>query len=184
MALAILEVKRIMFPKSRPMRAMITQVGTYYLGQPVDTVTGLREFSDEEYAVADVAGIRRYLRDEKIFNGPGPDFRFMAVPWDTTMISSTEGKIYKICLQLNTRNPQLAKIAFNTLRNDLVNEMGKWDAHRLLSKKYVWDRPTGNVILYKMNGFPDVALGPINSINLMFTASFIADQLTTSYTHR
>ncbi|HVS83635.1 MAG TPA: hypothetical protein VHE60_18030 [Pyrinomonadaceae bacterium] len=165
------------------MKDLITQIGPYHLGQPVASASGLREFSADEYAKAEASGMRRTLRDEKLFDGP-ERLDLVATPWEGTIVASTEEKIYKICLQFNTRNGRFAKIVFRTALDFLVEEMGKYDEHRLLSKKYVWDRPTGNAIFYMMKGDPYHQNGPINSINLMFTARFIVDQMAVPYEQR
>ena len=79
---------------------MIKEIGNYSRTQKIECAQGLKEFSEEEYFMAETVGMKRMLEDEKMFNGPA--IEFASVPWETTTIGSTKGRIYKICLQLNS----------------------------------------------------------------------------------
>ena len=92
---------------------MIERIGDYYLGEEIDSAEGLVEFSEEEYFMAENAGMKRMLEDEKMFNGKQTDFA--SVPWDTTTIASTKGKIYKICLQVNSTSKKMSKRVLHTV---------------------------------------------------------------------
>ncbi|MBI3400632.1 MAG: hypothetical protein HY048_04355 [Acidobacteria bacterium] len=135
------------------------------MGQDIRTAADLTEFSDEDYALAERAGIRLILKEERIFRGRIVDFA--KVRWDETLVSSTEGRIDKISLQLNTQNKILARSVFHSTRTYLAQQMGTHSEHRLLSKKYIWDRDGGNAIIYVAH-----SMGWY-SLNLFFTASFI-----------
>jgi len=139
------------------MKDIITRIGPDHLGQPIGSANGIREFSDDEYANAEASGMRRTLRDEKLFNGP-ERLDLVAIPWEGTIIASTEGKIYKICLQFNTRNDRFAKIAkraitavlngleFGYLYNGILQHS---DAS--LSRRFLTDYASGelNYLLWK-----------------------------------
>lgn len=147
---------------------MITQVGRYYLGQDILSVPGLEEFSEQEYITAEAVGMRRMLADEKFFNAE--PIEFLHVPWDSLMVGSTRGRIYKLSLQFNTQNASLSKTVFKGILHSASVEMGEYSDHPFFSSKYFWDRVEGNAFLYKMNK------AGWNSINLVITASFIREQ--------
>jgi hypothetical protein len=148
---------------------MIKTVGVYSLTQEVNTAQGLNEFSEEEYLLAEGAGIRRVLEDEKFFNAI--NVQFAANPWDSIMIASTKGKIYKISLQFNSRNKRLARTVLRTTLAFVNQQIGKYNEHPFLSNKYVWDTTEGNIILYRISSFE------IHSVNIFFTSSIIRDQM-------
>lgn len=70
---------------------MIKKIGNYFLTQEIDYSQGLKEFSDEEYLMAENFGMKRTLEDEKMFNGMSVEFA--SIPWETTTVGSTKGKI-------------------------------------------------------------------------------------------
>ena len=61
---------------------MISRIGDYCLTQEIDSAQGLKEFSEEEYAMAEAAGMGRTLEDEKWFNGISSEFA--SIPWEST----------------------------------------------------------------------------------------------------
>ena len=64
--------------------------------------------------MAETFGLKRTLEDEKMFNGVGVEFA--SVSWDTpTTIASTRGKLYKICLQMNSTSKKNAKQVLSTV---------------------------------------------------------------------
>ena len=148
---------------------MIEKIGSYYLTQKIDDAQDLKEFSDEEYFIAESFEMKRTLEDEKMFNGASVEFA--SIPWETTTIASTKGVIYKICLQLNHANKRTAKKVLNTAVNFINKEIGRYSEHRFFPSKYIWDTAGGNIILYRMSG-----LG-IHSVNIFFTSNIIREQL-------
>lgn len=148
---------------------MINKIGDYFLAQKIDSAEGLKEFSDEEYFTAEIAGMKRTLEDEKMFNGNG--IEFASIPWKSTTIASTKGKIYKICLQLNTKNKNTAKKILKTVMQFINEKIGRYNEHRFLSDKYIWDTVEGNIILYRMSIFN------IHSVNIFFTSNIIQKQM-------
>jgi hypothetical protein len=148
---------------------MILTVGPYSLTQQINTAEGLKEFSEEEYRSAELAGMKRVLDDEMFFNGI--NVQFAANPWDSTMIASTNGQIYKISLQFNSWNKHLAKTVFQTTLAFVKRELGKYNEHPLFSNRYVWDTKEGNIILYQMRSLQ------IYSNNIFFTSSIIRSQM-------
>ena len=92
---------------------MIRKIGDYILAQEIDSAEGLVEFSEEEYFMAENVGMKRTLEDEKMFNGNSVEFA--SIPWELTTIASTKGRIYKICLQLNSTSKRSAKKVLNTV---------------------------------------------------------------------
>ena len=149
---------------------MINKIGNYFLTQEIDSAQGLKEFSDEEYFMAENSGMNRILEDEKLFNGVGVEFA--SIPWETTTIGSTKGKIYKICLQLNSTNKKSAKEVLNTLVKFINKEIGKYNEHPFFSDKYIWDTTEENIILYRMRKFN------IHSVNIFFTSNIIREQIS------
>ncbi len=148
---------------------MIKEIGRYFLTQEIDRAQGLKEFSDEEYFMAENLGMKRTLEDEKMFNGMS--LEFASIPWETTTIGSTKGKIYKICLQLNSTSKKSAKKVLNTVVKFINKEIGRYNEHPFLSNKYIWDTPEGNIILYRMSRFNT------HSVNIFFTSNLIQEQM-------
>lgn len=149
---------------------MIKKIGKYFLTQEIDYAQGLKEFSEEEYFMAENLGMKRVLDDEKMFNGVCVEFA--SIPWETTTISSTKGKIYKICLQLNGTSKKSAKEVLNTVFTFINKEIGRYNEHPFLSDKYIWDTTEGNIILYRMSKFN------IHSVNIFFTSNIIREQMS------
>ena len=149
---------------------MIKKIGDYFLTQDVDHARGLREFSEEEYFMAENYGMKRTLEDEKMFNGPV--IEFASIPWETSTIGSTKGKIYKICLQLNSTNKRSAKQILNKVVTYINREIGRYNEHRILSNRYIWDTAEGNIILYRMSKLN------IHSVNIFFTSNIIREQVS------
>lgn len=148
---------------------MINKIGDYFLTQEIDSAQGLKEFSNEEYFAAETAGMKRTLEDEKMFNGNSVEFA--SIPWEFTTIASTKGKIYKICLQLNTKSKNTARKILKTVMQFINKEIGRYNEHRFLSDKYIWDTDKGNIILYRMSMFN------IHSVNIFFTSNLIREQM-------
>lgn len=148
---------------------MINKIGNYFLTQEIDSAQGLKEFSEEEYFMAETLGIKRTLEDEKMFNGISVEFAY--IPWESTTIGSTKGKIYKICLQLNSTSKKSAKKVLNSVMQFINKEIGRYNEHPLLSDKYIWDTPEGNIILYRMSRYN------IHSVNIFFTSNLIREQM-------
>ena len=150
-------------------KIMITKVGNYQLNQSINEVPDLREYTDEEYQMFEIAGYKRILEDEKIFRGR--KVKFAGVTWDETTIGVTNNEIYKISLQFITQNKNLAKTVFKTTLNYLVEQMGKYNEHLFLSKKYIWDAPEGNFICEKLSKFEQYC------INIFITSNSIRKQM-------
>ena len=149
---------------------MIKKIGNYFLTQEIDSAQGLIEFSEEEYFMAENLEMKRILEDEKMFNGSSVEFA--SIPWESTTIGSTKGRIYKICLQLNNASKKNAKKVLNTVVEFINKEIGRYNEHPFLSDKYIWDTTEGNIILYRMNRFN------IHSVNIFFTSNIIREQIS------
>lgn len=137
--------------------------------QQINTAEGLKEFSEEEYFSANLAGIKRVLENERFYNGV--KIEFAANPWDSTMIASTNGQIYKISLQFNSVNKNLANAVLQTTLAFVKKKIGKYNEHLLFSSKYIWDTKEGNIILYKMKSLQ------FYSVNIFFTSNLIRNQM-------
>lgn len=148
---------------------MIDKIGDYFLTQDIYSAQGLKEFSDEEYFAAETAGMKRTLEDEKMFNGNS--VKFASISWEYTTIASTKGKIYKICLQLDSESKKSAKEILKTVMQYINEEIGRYNEHTFLSDKYIWDTDKGNIILYRMSMFN------IHSVNVFFTSNIIREQM-------
>ncbi len=149
---------------------MIKKIGKYILTQEIDYSQGLKEFSEEQYFMAENFGMMRILEDEKMFNGIS--LEFASIAWETTTIASTKGKIYKICLQLNSTSKKSAKEVLNTVVKFINKEIGRYNEHPFLSDKYIWDTAEGNIILYSISKFN------IHSVNIFFTSNIIREQMS------
>ncbi|MBI3602168.1 MAG: hypothetical protein HY209_04675 [Candidatus Omnitrophica bacterium] len=147
---------------------MITKIENYYLNQTIGEVPDLKEYTEEEYQMFEMAGYKRMLENEKIFKGK--NVKFAKITWDETTIGSTNNKIYKIHLQFITQNENLAKSVFKTTLNYLVEQMGKYSEHPFLSKRYIWDAPEGNFIYEQLSKFGN------RCINIFITSSSINEQ--------
>ena len=139
---------------------MLNKIDKYYLGQPLKDAEGLTEFTSEEYKAFEMVGYVKILDDDKIFHGF--DSQFLTISWNT-QLGGISGKIYKIAIQYSTEDKTVSNKIFKDILQHLVNEMGKWNEHPLLSKKYIWDKSEGNVILMQQNMFN------IYSIDLFLT---------------
>jgi len=148
---------------------MIKKIGNYFLTQEIDSAQELIEFSEEEYFMAENLEMKRILEDEQMFNGSSVEFA--SIPWESTTIGSTKGRIYKICLQLNSTSKKNAKKDLNTVVDFINKEIGKYNEHPFLSDKYIWDTTEGNIILYRMSRFN------IHSVNIFFTSNIIREQM-------
>jgi len=148
---------------------MIKKIGNYFLTQEIDSAQGLIEFSEEEYFMAENLEMKRILEDEKMFNGSSVEFA--SIPWESTTIGSTKGRIYKICLQLNSTSKKNAKKVLNTVVDFINKEIGRYNEHPFLSDKYIWDTTEGNIIIYRMSRFN------IYSVNIFFTSNIIREQM-------
>jgi|ERR1035437_2875417 hypothetical protein len=131
--------------KEITMKPMIKKIGDYYLTKELSTSTGIKEYSENEYQMAELVGMKRVLEDEKFFNGP--QIRFANVNWTNSVIGTTKGKIYKIVLENYTPNKAIAK-KYIKLAVDFINiQIGKYDEHPFLADKYIWDTSEGNIIV-------------------------------------
>ena len=148
---------------------MIKNIGNYYLTQDIDDAQGLKEFSEEEYFMAEQFGMYRTFEDEKMFNGIR--IVFADIPWENTTIASTKGRIYKICLQLTCPNKNLAKKILKIIVYFINNKISRYNEHPIFSNKYIWDTAEGNIILYRMSRFN------IHTVNIFFTSNLIREQM-------
>ena len=148
---------------------MIDKIGEYSLTQEIDSAQGLKEFSDEEYFAAETVGMRRILEDERMFYGNRMEFA--SISWEYTTIASTKGKIYKICLQIDSKSKKSARKILKIVMQFINKEIGRYNEHTFLSDRYIWDTDKGNIILYKMSRFN------IHSVNIFFTSNLIREQM-------
>jgi hypothetical protein len=147
---------------------MVTRIGDYRLDQPIEEASDVIEYKPDEYSMHQAAGMERFLEDERIYNGRSVSFS--GVDWSTT-IATTEGRIYKIAIQHMTRDKRESASLFQRMLNQLTQEMGKPSEHRLLSRRYIWDAPEGNVLLDRLDKFG------WSGVNLMLTSSSIHPQV-------
>jgi hypothetical protein len=147
---------------------MITKIENYYLNQPVEEALALREFTTEEYQIFELAGYRRMLKDERIYHAKETNMNGNL--WDT-VIGATNGKIYKISLQIIDSDKKRLENIFKSTLNYLIKEMGKYSEHSFLSKKYYWDAQEGNIIYEQLNKFGQYC------INIFITSSSIRQQV-------
>lgn len=152
---------------------MITKIENYFLNQRMDGAPDLTEFDSEQYIMFEAAGMKRILKDEKIYNGH--DINFLGSIWNT-VIGATQGKIYKVSIQHISPDRNKSDVLFQKTLEYLKKEMGKHSEHPFLSKKYVWDSADGNVFLHHVHKFG------VNSINLFLTSSSIREQMKIEHT--
>lgn len=154
----------------RAARMIITKIVPYFLGQDINTASDLKEFSDVEYSLFEREGIFRTLDDERFFHGK--KLTLIELPWDI-IVSSTQGKIYKIVLQQYMIEKKASNRVFKEMLGVLTEKMGKYTEHPFFSKRYIWDTSEGNMILMQGKKY---AHPTIHVVYLFITASFIREQ--------
>jgi len=147
---------------------MLTRLGSYQLNQPVGDVPDLIEFDPEQYALFEMAGVKRLLRDERIYNGH--DINFLDSVWNT-VIGASDGKIYKVSIQNMSPDKAASAALFRATLTHLRQQMGGFTTHPWFTKRYIWDDIEGNVLLNQVS-----KMG-IASINLFLTSSAIRSQV-------
>ncbi len=108
------------------------------------------------------------MADEKIFHGKETNLNGSL--WDT-VISATNGKIYKISLVIRDVDKKHIENIFQSTLDYMNKEMGKYGEHPFLSKRYIWDAPEGNIIFEQLS-----KLGQ-HGINISMTSSSIREQV-------
>ena len=147
---------------------MITKIENYCLNQSISKMTDLIEYSEEEYQLFALAGWQKMLEDERIYHGK--DTHLNGHLWDT-LIGSTNGEIYKISLQIIDSDKNHIKNIFKSTHDYLIKEMGKYNEHPFLSKKYIWDASEGNIIFERKSNFGQ------HCINIFLTSNAIREQM-------
>ncbi len=153
---------------------MITKIGSYFLNQTVKEAPDLREFTAEEYQMFEMTGYKRKLKDEKIYHGE--ETYLNGNSW-YTILGTTNGRIYKIALQIMDVDKKHLDDIFKSTLNYIIREMGKYNEHQFLSKKYIWDAPEGNIIFERLCGFGQ------RCVNIFITSNSIREQIE-NHTHR
>jgi hypothetical protein len=148
---------------------MITKIENYYLNQPVNEAPDLKEYTTKEYQMFEMAGWVKMLEDEKIYHGKETNFNGNL--WNT-VIGSTNGKIYKISLQIIDSDKERLENIFKSTLNYIIKEGGKYNEHTILpiGERYILDAPEGNVIYERLS-----KLGQ-DCINIFLTSNLIRKQ--------
>lgn len=134
-------------------------VGTYKLDAPIDGVSGLVEFSFDEYRV-----FGRVFEGEKDFHAP--EVSFLDRPWKL-MLGTVDGKIFKIAPYLEFVSKQEANpVAMATLQY-CTQMLGK--PSRPQVGLFCWDTSDGNTILQTAE------TGEGLSINLFLTSRAVRE---------
>ncbi len=148
---------------------MTQRIGNYYLTQSINIAYGLEEFSVEEYRLAEESGMKRIFEDEKIFNGENAEFA--GILWESTIIGSTKGQIYKIALQIISTDDNLrAKLILDTVLRNMNREFGRHSKHPSHSDKYFWDTLDGNILLDMQSRFN------FHSVQIIVTSNSVRTQ--------
>lgn len=147
---------------------MITKIENYCLNQPVNEAPDLKEYTDEEYQMFEMAGYVKILKDEKIYHGKETNLNGSL--WDT-VIGATNGKIYKISLQIIDSDKKCLENIFKSTLNYIIKEMGKYNKHPFLSKRYIWNAQEGNFIYEQLSKFGQ------HCINIFITSGSIREQV-------
>jgi hypothetical protein len=147
---------------------MITKIENYYLNQPVNEAPDLKEYTSEEYQMFEMVGWVKMLEDEKIYHGEETNLNGNL--WDT-VIGATNGKIYKISLQIIDVDKKHIENIFKSTLDYVIKKMGKYSEHSFLSKKYIWDAQEGNFIYEQLSKFGQ------HCINIFITSSSIREQV-------
>ncbi|HEV2335871.1 MAG TPA: hypothetical protein VGS13_10270 [Stellaceae bacterium] len=125
------------FRRKTPAHASFS-VGPYRLDSPIEELTGLVEFSPEEYVT--MGG--RQFKGEKSYNTR--QVTFLDRQWQG-MIQTVNGHISKIAPRMELNSKQEATpIAMEALQC-CVRQFGKLDQQK--TGFFVWDTADGNVIL-------------------------------------
>jgi hypothetical protein len=125
---------------------MIVRIGEYYLGQDIKSISGLVEFTHEEYTVFQSYPGWFNLPGEKIFKAP--DVTFNRHLWYLT-VGSLNGKIYILALQYINNDRALADNVFEETLKFIKSQMGTPTEQTKAPDRYVWDSTDGNVLLGK-----------------------------------
>lgn len=147
---------------------MITKIENYYLNQSINEASDLKEYTAEEYQMFEMAGWVKMLEDEKIYHGKETNLNGNL--WDT-VIGATNGKIYKISLQIIDSDKKHLENIFKSTLDYMIKEMGKYSEHPFLSKRYIWDAQEGNFIYEQLSKFGQ------HCINIFITSSSIREQV-------
>lgn len=144
---------------------MIQKIGEYYLNMPVREMFDLKELGPAEYKSFETAGITKIFKDERIYHGKA--LSLFGVSWDT-LLSATEGRLYKISLQAFGPAGRTADETHESVYYYIVQEMGK--PSKTEANRYIWDAPEGNVFLSKRS------LKGMHSVQFLLTSRSIGKQ--------
>lgn len=147
---------------------MITKIENYYLNQAIEEAPDLKEYTEEEYLMFALAGYKRMWEDEKIYHGKETNLNGSL--WDT-VIGATNGKIYKLSLQIIDADKKHIEYIFKSTLDYMIKEMGKYSEHPFLSKKYYWHASEGNIIFEQLSKFGQ------HCINIFITSSSIREEV-------
>jgi hypothetical protein len=145
---------------------MIGGIQDYYLGQDINDAKDVVEYTGKEYQLFKAAPQIR--KNEKMYLAN--NVNFAGFTWDT-VIGSTEGKIYKIAIQIMSDDNSYIRRIFMTTHQYLTDTMGKYTEHRLFSNRYIWDSSKGNVL------FNTVSKVGYHGVNVILTATLTKSQL-------
>jgi len=130
---------------------MLEQIGGYYLGQEVAEAPDLSEMT------SGTAPLQGGPPGQRLFEGH--EVAFAGTMW-ATLISAVNGRVVRIAIQHMTSDRRESDSAFSKCLEYLLSELGKYQQHPFLSKKYRWEYQEGNVFLNrrKMFGFTGINL--------------------------
>ena len=139
-------------PKA-PARASFT-VGSYRLDDPIGDLTGLVEFSAEEYRVM----VRRF-KGERNYNAPS--VQFLGRPWKL-MLQTVNGQISKIAPHIETTSKFEANQIAVAVLEFCIEHLGRPSEQK--TGLFIWDTTDGDVILQTTETMEGLA------INLFLTS--------------
>jgi hypothetical protein len=128
---------RSLFSRSEPSAHIDFKVGSYRLDAPTGDITGLVEFSPEEYAL-----MPKLFKHEISYNAP--PVLFLDRQWNL-MLQAVNGKVSKIAPYMElTAKTEADKIASDVL-TFCLRQLGRPSKRR--AGRVIWDANNGNVIL-------------------------------------
>jgi hypothetical protein len=139
---------------------MTIKVGNYFIGQNINEVSGVKEFTLEDYKNNP---IRRVFKNESLYYGA--PIVFGNCQWDMVTIGVINDKIYKIGLNLSGLSDSVSKDIVESLTKLFSTETGQEPQKSF--GQIVWYLDSSEICLAKRGLFG------LNIINLIFTSTNI-----------
>ena len=145
---------------------VVEKIGDYYLGQKIDSVKELIEFSKLEYRISKMSGMSIMFENEKSFNCN--DIFYNGISWKPT-IGAVNGSIYKIALQQSFEK-SAAEYVFSNLCTKLLSVYGNPSQSSDIST--IWDVDFGNILVTNRSSLGN------HFVSIFFTSNSLSNNIT------